>query len=61
MQDHRARLKGLSAKYRSTRRGMVVILVASRVCLLPLAHTVSVCGRLLYKQHKDVAACALAC
>lgn len=30
-------LRGLSAKYRSMRRGMVVILVARRVCLLPLA------------------------
>ena len=43
MPAHIARRKGLSEKYRSTRRGMVVILVASRVCRLPLADTCSTC------------------
>ena len=43
MLAHIARRKGLSEKYRSTRRGMVVILVASRVCRLPLADTCSTC------------------
>ena len=43
MPAHIARRKGRSEKYRSTRRGMVVILVASRVCRLPLADTCSTC------------------